>query len=344
MREFRISEQEAGIRLIKYAGKLLGAAPASLIHKFIRNKNIELNHKRCREDDLLKAGDMVELFLSDETIDKFSGGRITYSAGNTGNTANAGDPEKVINPGSAGSTEESENAQDTKSLDPKRILYEDDDYLFYNKPPGLITQSDKTGRVSLNDMLIAYTGTKGVFRPSVCNRLDTNTSGIVLCGRSLEGLKTLNSLMANRSRQDGRSKGRGIRKIYRALVIGRVDDEMTIRSWQRINRDNTVSVYDSEGEGLKEMVTLIRPITSGERLSYIECELITGRKHQIRAQLSHIGHPVAGDRKYGSRPDPSKASRQMLHAYRIIMPDEVLDGLTVTAGIPDDMQRIIEEI
>ena len=92
------------------------------------------------------------------------------------------------------------------------------------------------------------------------------------------------------------------------------------------------------------MVTLIRPITSGERLSYIECELITGRKHQIRAQLSHIGHPVAGDRKYGSRPDPSKASRQMLHAYRIIMPDEVLDGLTVTAGIPDDMQRIIEEI
>ena len=314
MREFRISEQEAGIRLVKYAGKLLGEAPASLIHKFIRNKNIELNHKRCREDDLLKAGDMVELFLSDETIDKFSGGSMAFYAG------------------------------DTKSLDPKRILYEDDNYLFYNKPPGLITQSDKTGRVSLNDMLIAYTGTKGVFRPSVCNRLDTNTSGIVLCGRSLEGLKTLNSLMANRSRQDGRSKGRGIRKIYRALVIGRVDDEMTIRSWQRINRDNTVSVYDSEGEGLKEMVTLIRPITSGERLSYIECELITGRKHQIRAQLSHIGHPVAGDRKYGSRPDPSKASRQMLHAYKIIMPDEVLDGLTVTAGIPDDMQRIIEEI
>ena len=314
MREFRISEQEAGIRLVKYAGKLLGEAPASLIHKFIRNKNIELNHKRCREDDLLKAGDMVELFLSDETIDKFSGGSMAFYAG------------------------------DTKSLDPKRILYEDDNYLFYNKPPGLITQSDKTGRVSLNDMLIAYTGTKGVFRPSVCNRLDTNTSGIVLCGRSLEGLKTLNSLMANRSRQDGRSKGRGIRKIYRALVIGRVDDEMTIRSWQRINRDNTVSVYDSEGEGLKEMVTLIRPITSGERLSYIECELITGRKHQIRAQLSHIGHPVAGDRKYGSRPDPSKASRQMLHAYRIIMPDEVLDGFTVTAGIPDDMQRIIEEI
>ena len=314
MREFRISEQEAGIRLVKYAGKLLGEAPASLIHKFIRNKNIELNHKRCREDDLLKAGDMVELFLSDETIDKFSGGSMAFYAG------------------------------DTKSLDPKRILYEDDNYLFYNKPPGLITQSDKTGRISLNDMLIAYTGTKGVFRPSVCNRLDTNTSGIVLCGRSLEGLKTLNSLMANRSRQDGRSKGRGIRKIYRALVIGRVDDEMTIRSWQRINRDNTVSVYDSEGEGLKEMVTLIRPITSGERLSYIECELITGRKHQIRAQLSHIGHPVAGDRKYGSRPDPSKASRQMLHAYRIIMPDEVLDGLTVTAGIPDDMQRIIEEI
>ena len=308
MKEFIISENEAGLTVIKYSSKILRKAPQSIIHKFIRNKNIELNRKKCREGEILKAGDMVAFFLSDETFGKFSD-----------------------IPG------QTDSGASKYTLDISRVLFEDEDYIFYDKPAGLITQKDDSGRVSLNDQLLGYCGINGVFRPSICNRLDTNTSGIVLCGKSIKGLQRLNKAI----------KERRIRKSYRAVLWGRIEEEhMHLVSFIRpVDNENMMEVSDTPGRGYKEIITDLKLIASDERYSYAELDLITGRKHQIRAQMAHIKHPVVGDIKYGREAEDKKAAdRQLLHAYRVELPEDILNGLTLYAPVPEDIGRLADSI
>ena len=303
MREYVISEKEAGLSLMKYASKTLSGASAGLLHKFLRNKNIELNGRKATGKEILSPGDRVAFFLSDETFDGFH-------------------EEK----------KRGENTKDTRSLDPDAILYEDEDYLFYNKPAGLRSQSDDSGRISLNDMLLAYTGCEGVFRPSICNRLDTNTSGIVMCGKSVSGLKKLNQAVRDH-RMD---------KYYRAIVSGILEEDMHLVAFLNSENDiNRVLVSDMPAKGYKEIITDVSVIKSGAGLTYAEVGLVTGRKHQIRAQLSHIGHPILGDMKYGSR---VSLKRLMLHSYRLSLPEDILDGLEIVAPIPQDMREVINDI
>lgn len=308
MKEFIISENEAGLTVIKYSSKILRKAPQSIIHKFIRNKNIELNRKKCREGEILKAGDKVAFFLSDETFGKFSD-----------------------IPG------QTDSGASKCTLDISRVLFEDEDYIFYDKPAGLITQKDDSGRVSLNDQLLGYCGINGVFRPSICNRLDTNTSGIVLCGKSIKGLQRLNKAI----------KERRIRKSYRAVLWGRIEEEhMHLVSFIRpVDNENMMEVSDTPGRGYKEIITDLKLIASDERYSYAELDLITGRKHQIRAQMAHIKHPVVGDIKYGREAEDKKAAdRQLLHAYRVELPEDILNGLTLYAPVPEDIGRLADSI
>lgn len=303
MREYVISEKEAGLSLMKYASKTLSGASAGLLHKFLRNKNIELNGRKATGKEILSPGDRVAFFLSDETFDGFH------------------EEKKRV-----------ENTKGTRSLDPDAILYEDEDYLFYNKPAGLRSQSDDSGRISLNDMLLAYTGCEGVFRPSICNRLDTNTSGIVMCGKSVSGLKKLNQAVRDH-RMD---------KHYRAIVSGILEEDMHLVAFLNSEKDvNRVLVSDMPAKGYKEIITDVSVIKSGAGLTYAEVGLVTGRKHQIRAQLSHIGHPVLGDMKYGSR---VSLKRLMLHSYRLSLPEDILDGLEIVAPIPQDMREVINDI
>lgn len=303
MREYVISEKEAGLSLMKYASKTLSGASAGLLHKFLRNKNIELNGRKATGKEILSPGDRVAFFLSDETFDGFH-------------------EEK----------KRGENTKGTRSLDPDAILYEDEDYLFYNKPAGLRSQSDDSGRISLNDMLLAYTGCEGVFRPSICNRLDTNTSGIVMCGKSVSGLKKLNQAVRDH-RMD---------KHYRAIVSGILEEDMHLVAFLNSEKDvNRVLVSDMPAKGYKEIITDVSVIKSGAGLTYAEVGLVTGRKHQIRAQLSHIGHPILGDMKYGSR---VSLKRLMLHSYRLSLPEDILDGLEIVAPIPQDMREVINDI
>ena len=139
-------------------------------------------------------------------------------------------------------------------------------------------------------MLLAYTGITGMFRPSVCNRLDTNTTGIVLCGKSLTGSRALNKAI----------KDHRIRKYYRAVLIGEIKRDMHLVSFiSSSDRDNKVSISDEPKDGYKEIITDLSVIAVNDRYTYAEILLVTGRKHQIRAQMAHIGHPVAGDMKYG---------------------------------------------
>ncbi len=301
MREYLISDSEAGLTLLKYSSKMLEHAPQNLIHKFLRNKNIELNGGKADGHKVLSAGDRVAFFLSDETFEKFHGRAeetIAYEL----------------------------------TLEPERVLYEDDDYLFYDKPAGLLTQKDASGKISLNDMLIAYTGKSGVFRPSVCNRLDTNTSGIVLCGKSVIGLKKLTQAVRERR----------IRKYYRAVLSGRIDEDMHLVAFiSPSDGEGKVHVSDRPTSGYKEIITDLEVIRRNDEATYAELALITGRKHQIRAQAAHTGHPVLGDRKYGVSNGRKEAKRQMLHAYRIELPEDILDGMTVFAPIPADMEKCL---
>ena len=153
-----------------------------------------------------------------------------------------------------------------------------------------------------------------------------------MCGKSVSGLKSLNTAIKNHR----------IRKYYRVLVSGCIDKNLHLVSFLRSEgSDNTVSVSDSPGSGYKEIITDLKVIASNESYTYAEVLLVTGRKHQIRAQMAHIGHPVLGDMKYGNGKSGIQAKRQMLHAYRLELPEEILDGLTVFAPVPDDMKELV---
>ena len=311
MREYTVSENEEGITLLKYSSRVLKEAPNGLLYKFLRNKNIELNGKKADSRAVLKAGDRVAFFLSDETFIKLHG----FVEGKPDRGSNASSPV---------------------SLEKSRIIYEDEDYLFYDKPAGLRTQGDGSGRLSLNDLLLDYTGyDKGsVCRPSVCNRLDTNTSGIVLCGKSVKGLQTLNQAIRERR----------IRKYYRAVLKGRAEGGRLISFISAEGDDNKVKVSDTARSGYKEIITELKVISRSDEVTYAELYLVTGRKHQIRAQMAHAGHPVAGDRKYGIRDDRDKgAGRQLLHSYRTELPEDILDGMTVYAPVPDDIAGYLKK-
>ena len=177
MREITIGTNEAGQRLDKFLAKYLRQAGKSFLYKMIRKKNITLNGKRCEGAEKLAEGDVVRLFLSEETIEKFSGPQ----------------PAAVKT-----------FAEVSVALD---ILYEDDDILLFNKPVGMLSQQGEGGEASAVEYLIQYLLRTGAvtkeelksFRPSVCNRLDRNTSGILTAGKSLQGLQFLSRLFQERS-------------------------------------------------------------------------------------------------------------------------------------------------
>ena len=183
------------------------------------------------------------------------------------------------------------------------------------------------------------------FRPSVCNRLDRNTSGIVAAGRSLPGLQIMSEVIKDRS----------LRKYYVCVVRGNVKGEARIEGWLTKNeKTNQVSIRKEETPGSLPIRTAYRPLVSGNGYTLLEVHLITGRSHQIRAHLASIGHPIAGDPKYGDpRVNEEVKKRfgvrsQMLHAWRLVMPETISEPLSYLAGkeftapIPAEMKRMEE--
>lgn len=289
MKEIYISEKEAGIRLDKYLRKLLPAAGSSFLYKMLRKKNIVLCGAKASGQEILKAGDSIKIFFSDETYAKMSG---------------SGKADDVR-------LERGRRAYgELKGID---ILYENEDVLFADKPAGVLTQSDEGGELSLNDWLTGYVLEKNGSidpkqMPSVMNRLDRNTSGIVMCGLNYAGSRFLSDTI----------RGGGLKKLYLALAEGRLEGEGELRGFlikDKIN--NKVSISDS-GEG-SPVVTRYRALELRDGYTLLEVELESGKSHQIRAHLAHIGHPLAGDIKYGGHPYKGK-SMQYLHAYKLIFP------------------------
>ena len=314
MQEFKIWKNEKDQRFDKYLKKLLSEAPNSFIYKMLRKKNITLNGNKADGSEKLKLGDEVKLFLSDETFQKFSG-----------KTADVISQYPYV---------------------PLDIIYEDEDILVINKPMGMLSQKAAAGDFSANEYIIGYLlrqqkiteSDLRTFRPSVCNRLDRNTSGLLIAGKSLKGLQNMAEQLNDRS----------VEKYYLCLVKGRIAEHSLAEGWLLKDQEkNQVIISKQKLPDAKYIKTEYTPkaVFTLERQSYtlLEVKLITGRSHQIRAHLASLGHPVVGDGKYGEKQvniwfaRKLKIHFQLLHASRI----KFTDGTELTAPLHGDFQKAV---
>ena len=318
MRTVRIGDKEAGQRLDKLLEKYLNLAGKGFIYKMIRKKNITLNGKKCTGSERLEAGDEVKLFLADETIEKFSRVKV----------------QKVKK----------------TCLD---IIYEDEHVLLINKPAGMLSQKAKEEDESLVEYVTDYLLEEGAlgaedlktFRPSVCNRLDRNTSGLIVAGKSLPGLQVMAEIFKDRS----------LRKFYCCVVKGSLREKQTVRGFLlKDERTNRVTIYESQVAGSLPIITSYEPVSEARGYTLLAVELVTGRTHQIRAHLASMGHPLVGDVKYGDEQVNQEARRrfgirrQMLHSHRIEFPQlrkplEHLSGRRFQAPLPEEFVHVCAE-
>lgn len=319
MREIHITANEAGQRLDKLLAKYLNEAPKSFLYKMLRKKNIKLNGKKAEGSEKLSEGDVVALYLAEDTILKFT------------------------------KRTEVSKKMPSQKLD---IIYEDQNILLINKPSGMLSQKAKPEDVSLVEFLTAYLLESGAlkeealltFRPGICNRLDRNTSGLVAAGKSLAGLQAMSQLFKERS----------LKKYYLCIVKGRIKEPVHIRGYLvKDEVKNTVTVSLEEIKDGQPIETAYRPVWSNGEMTLLEVHLMTGRTHQIRAHLASQGHPLAGDYKYGNMSWNQKfkerygLKNQLLHSYRLCMPVctgtlEEMSEMEYIAPVPEQFQRILK--
>lgn len=294
MYQFTINSNEAGQRFDKYLHKLLPKAPASFFYKMLRKKNIVLNGKKAEGKEKLSIGDEISLFLSEETFLSFQDS----------------------------SQKESEFIKAYQTLKDIQIVFENQNMLIVNKPSGILTQKSKDSDLSLNEWLIGYLlfsnaitrESLRTFKPSVCNRLDRNTSGLVLCSKTLKGSQRLSMLIRERK----------VHKFYRLFVKGSVEKEELLKGYLvKDELTNKVIISETPIEQGAYIKTRFYPVQKLSDMTYLEVELITGKTHQIRAHMASVGHPILMDYKYGDHKfnekykDRFPAQGQLLHACRL---------------------------
>lgn len=336
----RVTKNDAGQRFDKYLKRQLKEAQSSFIYKMLRKKNIVLNGKKATGSELLCENDEVKLFFSDETYEKFrAGGASSKQDTNESAYKSAYDRLKGI-----------------------KIVFENEHVLILNKPAGLLSQKAKQEDCSVNEWLIGYLLETGfvspesllTFKPSVCNRLDRNTSGLLICGKTLFGSQFMSSIIKDKS----------LEKYYYTLVAGNVKPNTRVCGWlYKDTKSNKVTIFDKESDipsTLKKDVeyidTAFQPVKTitafHQEITLLEVRLFTGKTHQIRAQLGAMGYPIIGDRKYGDR-KINKAfydtgvTNQILHAYKLVFPkiDEEsladISEITLTCRLPEILERIL---
>lgn len=318
MQSIIVSKNEANQRLDKLLAKYLNKAPKSFLYKMLRKKNITLNGKKADGSEKLLESDEIKLFLSDETIANFS--EVTVD-----------EVEEGIH-----------------------IIYEDENILLINKEVGMLSQKAKKDDVSLVECIISYLlqtnqMTKEElrsFKPSICNRLDRNTSGLVVAGKTLIGLQTMAKLF----------KDRTIDKYYHCIVKGKVDGRQRIEGYlYKDEKTNKVSITNRMIEGSDPIATEYVPLKSNGVYTLLQVKLITGKTHQIRAHLQSIGHPIIGDYKYGNRNVNEQMKKQfslenqLLHSYSLRFPKvegacSNLSGKEFIATRPALFEKIVNEL
>lgn len=324
MQQIKIGENEAGQRMDKFLHKYLPLAPSSFFYKMLRKKNITLNGKKAQGKEKLAAGDLISFYLSEETV-----------CGFRENTLDIKEYEEAY-----------------RRLKGIIIVYEDEDIVIMNKPSGILSQKAKQDDLSLNEWMIGYLLDKralnakqlSTYRPSICNRLDRNTQGLVIGARSLPGSQEMNRLISSRS----------IRKFYCMLVKGQVEKEEVLEGFLvKDEKNNKVHLVENKlGEHGDFIKTRYYPVRHFGDRTLVEAELITGKTHQIRIHMASIGHPLLGDYKYGDRRwnDEYKRryhiDRQLLCACRLEFPQmdapfERLDRKVFEIPYPKEFQKLL---
>lgn len=311
MREVKIGQNESGQRLDKYLQKYFQQASKSFLYKMLRKKNIKLNGKKAEGNEKLQLGDVVSIYFSDETFDKFRG--------------------------------KTDSCQyPIAKLD---ILYEDDHIVILNKPSGVLSQKAKNSDTTLVEYFLGYLQqTKQwrpdeAFTPGICNRLDRNTSGVVIAGKSLLGLQKMSELL----------RLRRVDKYYTTIVEGVMDEPAIIRGYlQKDEKTNKVTIYEKMAPERSYIETAYEPLESNGEFTLLRVKLITGKTHQIRSHLSSIGHPLMGDVKYGARKIHGE-KHFYLHADELVFPQmvspfEKISGRIVRAPLPPEFRKKKEKL
>ena len=315
MKEFVISDKDEGKRLDKYINGILKNAPSSFVYKMLRKKNIVLNDKKAAGNELLKNGDRIKLYLSDDTFSAFSARPATHP---------------VLD----------------ANMPP--VVYEDDDVLIVDKPSGMLSQRSKASDISLNEICLSYLYERKIitdeslmsFVPSICNRLDRNTSGLITFAKTYRGAKYLSEAFRSRT----------IHKYYRCIVVGVINEDINLTGRLSKNRDtNKVTVDKQKGDSF--INTVVHPVKTNGKLTEAEVTLITGKTHQIRAHLASESHPRLGDDKYGDRNINAiykkryGISSQLLVCHKLVFPDgfslKALSGKTLSVKIPEMFTKVM---
>ena len=294
MKEFTISKNDAGQRLDRWLAKTVPLLPGPLAQKYIRLKRVKVNGKGSKRDVRLQIGDLLQLYINDEFFQQPSEENAFLS---------------VFQP----------------RLD---IVYEDEHLLLVNKRPGLVVHPDETERVNtLITHIQAYLYQKKEwspyrehsFAPALCNRIDRNTGGIVIAAKDAETLRIRNQ----------KTKDREFSKFYLAIIHGKISPAQGKLEGFILKDESKkqVKVFDHPVPGGKSAATIYKTLQVRNGLSLVECELLTGRTHQIRAQFAAAGHPLLGDGKYGREKDNKRYGRsfQALYSYRLSF-DFTTDG------------------
>ncbi len=320
LQEITINKNEHNQRMDKFIKKYLPKASAGFIYKMLRKKRIKLNNNRANPENILKEGDKIQLYLSTETLCKFQEDKRIHNV--------------------------------SVNFD---IVYEDSNILLVNKPKNVLSHPSKQkDENTVVNQIVSYLYDKGEYKPndektfipSICNRLDRNTSGIIIAGKNYASLQVINEAIR---------KGE-LKKIYKCIVKGKIEESRMLRGYLVKNpKNNAVKITNKEQKDSKPIHTYMKPIKYSEEYTLLEIDLITGRTHQIRAHLAHIGHPIIGDIKYGDKKINNlfrtkyQLNSQFLHAYKIIFnslkePLEYLNNKEFVAEMNKKLQKIVRDL
>ena len=316
--KIEIGTNEAGQRLDKFLRKYLKDVPLSAIFKALRKGDIRINGVKKKENYKLELDDVIEIRYIQSNKEKNTSSFIKVNSSSM------------------------------------MITYEDDNILIVEKWPGVLVHPDqKGGEPSLTDYVLSYLNDKGdyvpekelTFTPAPCNRLDRNTSGVVIFGKNFETLRSMNEMI-----REG-----NVKKYYNALVKGKIKDGIYKGYIYKDENENISQVFNEKKPNTKEIAMEVKTIQTNGAFSFLEIDLITGRSHQIRAHLSHLGNPIIGDFKYGDKKLNSffdnkfGLTYQYLYAYKLIFKSgegklEYLKNKTIAEALPPMFKKIKKDV